>query len=502
MMFSQINPRALIALFGLVNIVSGFPFAFEKREWTVFDCLDESSVSTILSTNANYSLAIAPFNLRLPWQPAVFTAPETADEVATALKCAKQFGYKVAARGGGHSYAAFGLGGKDGSFIIDVRKFNTISVNQTTGKAKIGAGNRLGNTALGIYEQGERALPHGVCPGVGIAGHALHGGYGFTARMWGIALDKILEIDVVLTNGTITTASYDVNPDLFWALRGAGESYGVVTGFTMQTVAAPSSGVKFTYSFNSTVLSVEQRVDIFNSFQEYGNTTAPAELSLRVYMLADVFEITGAYWGARADFDTLIAPLVEKWPSNYNATFYEAGWINMLNSFAEGEALHQPLDYDQHATFFAKSVVTAVPFTNNTLTKFFTYLDNGRNSSVSWFVDVDLYGGIHSMIRTAAESSSYSIRDAFLTLQLYAHTEDELPPYPSSGLEFLNEMVNTIITAQPETKFKAYTNYVDPTLSASEAHELYYGDNYERLLSIKKSVDPDLVMWNPQAIGA
>lgn len=72
--------------------------------------------------------------------------------------------------------ASFSLGGQDGSMVIDLQAFNSISVGQS-GVAQVGSGVRLGNMALGLYDQGKRALPHGVCPGVGVGGHASHGGY-------------------------------------------------------------------------------------------------------------------------------------------------------------------------------------------------------------------------------------------------------------------------------------------------------------------------------------
>lgn len=72
--------------------------------------------------------------------------------------------------------ASFSLGGQNGSIVIDLSAFTNISVD-ASGIAQVGAGARLGNLALGIYNQSRRALPHGVCPGVGVGGHASHGGY-------------------------------------------------------------------------------------------------------------------------------------------------------------------------------------------------------------------------------------------------------------------------------------------------------------------------------------
>ena len=83
----------------------------------------------------------------------------------------------VTARAGGHSYAAYGLGGEDGHLVVDLRNFNNISVDVVTGIATIGAGCRLGDIAIALFNQAGRALPHGTCPLVGIGGHASYGGY-------------------------------------------------------------------------------------------------------------------------------------------------------------------------------------------------------------------------------------------------------------------------------------------------------------------------------------
>jgi FAD/FMN-containing dehydrogenase len=81
---------------------------------------------------------------------------------------------------------------------------------------------------------------------VGIAGHALHGGYGYASRKWGIALDHIIGLDVVLANGTQIYTDATSYPDIFYAMRGAGDSFGIVTYFHMATEKAPASVVYFT----------------------------------------------------------------------------------------------------------------------------------------------------------------------------------------------------------------------------------------------------------------
>lgn len=99
--------------------------------------------------------------------------------------------------------------------VVDLENFQRIQVLKG-GVAQVGGGVRLGNLALGIYNQSDRALPHGTCPGVGIGGHFTHGGYGYDSRKWGLALDTIVGLDVVLANGSHVHTSSTSNPDIYW----------------------------------------------------------------------------------------------------------------------------------------------------------------------------------------------------------------------------------------------------------------------------------------------
>jgi FAD/FMN-containing dehydrogenase len=115
-----------------------------------------------------------------------------------------------------HSYIANGLGGADGLVVIDLNKhFTNIQSTPSSNRATIQSGSRLGDIALALNEQGQ-GLGHGTCPYVGIGGHASFGGFGFASRSWGIVLDVIEEMELVLSNGTITTASKSQNLELFW----------------------------------------------------------------------------------------------------------------------------------------------------------------------------------------------------------------------------------------------------------------------------------------------
>lgn len=127
--------------------------------------------------------------------------------------------------------------------------------------------------ALAIYDQGRRALPHGTCPGVGIGGHATHGGYGYDSRLWGLALDTIIALDVVLANGTEVHATETDYPDIFFAMRGAGESFGIATNFYLQTFPAPEFVLSFSANVGAALKDVDIATTAFQNLQEFALTS-------------------------------------------------------------------------------------------------------------------------------------------------------------------------------------------------------------------------------------
>src|SRR4051812_6698288 len=152
-----------------------------------------------------------------------------------------------------HCYATItdgdiGIGGTDGVIVVDLKNFQQFSIDRSSWQATIGGGTLLGDVTKRLHENGKRAMAHGTCPQVGIGGHATIGGLGPTSRMWGAALDHVEEVQVVLANSSIVRASERENPDVFFALKGAGASFGIITEFKVRTEAEPGEAVLYNYS--------------------------------------------------------------------------------------------------------------------------------------------------------------------------------------------------------------------------------------------------------------
>lgn len=166
------------------------------------------------------------------------TFPTTPEQVSVIVEIAAKYNTHVSARSGGvslfhlvhltvdanelkqHSYIANGLGGQNGTVVIDLNKYLTdIQVDAASSTATIASGSRLGDIALTLNDYGQ-GIGHGTCPYVGIGGHSSFGGFGFASRLWGMVLDVIVSMDLVLANGTMTTASKTENTELFWVSIG------------------------------------------------------------------------------------------------------------------------------------------------------------------------------------------------------------------------------------------------------------------------------------------
>lgn len=170
----------------------------------------------------------------------------------------------------------------------------------------------------------------------------MHGGYGYSSHTHGLALDALISAEVVIADGSIVTASEDTNPDLFWALRGAGSSYGIATSFKFQTFPAPSNNTVFNYGFS---WNETQARNAFAVLQDYANTTMPLEMNMRLMVNSYSLSVMGVYYGSQADFKAEVAPLLKKLGTPSSTSITSQGWIDTLSTYAYG-SLTTPLNYD------------------------------------------------------------------------------------------------------------------------------------------------------------
>ena len=171
------------------------------------------------------------YNAMIDKKPAAIARCRDVADVITAVKFGHEQGLDVAVRSGGHNGG--GLGSVDDGLMIDLSLMRGVRVDPDSRTAQVAGGCQLGDLDHAAHAFG-LATPAGIISTTGVGGLTLGGGVGYLTRKYGLSIDNLLEVDVVLADGSFVKASIDQNKDLFWSVRGGGGNFGVVTSFTFQ----------------------------------------------------------------------------------------------------------------------------------------------------------------------------------------------------------------------------------------------------------------------------
>jgi FAD/FMN-containing dehydrogenase len=198
----------------------------------------------ISPSDPGYDAARKVYNAMIEKRPALIARCTDVSDVMAAVEFSRENDLLTAIRGGGHNVG--GLGSCDGGLVVDLSRMKGIRVDPKARTVRVEGGCVWGDVDHATHAFG-MAVPSGTVSTTGVAGLTLGGGLGHLSRPYGLTVDNLLEADVVLADGTFVRASADENPDLFWALRGGGGNFGIVTSFLfrMHPAKIVISGVTF-----------------------------------------------------------------------------------------------------------------------------------------------------------------------------------------------------------------------------------------------------------------
>ncbi|TRO66922.1 FAD-binding oxidoreductase [Christiangramia sabulilitoris] len=185
----------------------------------------------ILEGDLNYEDSRKIYNAMISKKPAMIAKCADVADVVTAVNFGRENNILTAVRGGGHNGG--GLGICNEGLVIDLSLLKNVRVNTSDNTVRVGGGNLWGEVDHVTHLYG-LAVPAGIISSTGVGGLTLGGGVGHLSRKFGLTIDNLLEVDIVLANGNIVTANKDEHKDLFWAVRGGGGNFGVVTSFLFQ----------------------------------------------------------------------------------------------------------------------------------------------------------------------------------------------------------------------------------------------------------------------------
>src|SRR5262245_39655151 len=269
-------------------------------------------------TDADYDTVRALYNGMIDRRPRLIARCVDVADVISSVNFAQEEGLLLAIRGGGHNGP--GLGSCNDGLVIDLSMMKSARVDPATRTVRVDPGCTSGDVDHATHAFG-LAVPFGIVSSTGVAGLTLGGGTGYLTRKHGLTIDNLIEADVVLADGSFVTANAADHADLFWALRGGGGNFGVVTSFVFRAhpVSTVYGGPIFWDAKDATVVMRTYRDFLPTAPEELGifvglKTVPPMDPFPKDAQGRRACAIIGAYTGTAADGPRMMQPLLDKLP--------------------------------------------------------------------------------------------------------------------------------------------------------------------------------------------
>ncbi|ANH92228.1 hypothetical protein A8713_14510 [Streptomyces sp. SAT1] len=430
-------------------------------------------------------------------RPAAVAYVAHPDDIRTALSYARAHRLRVAIRNGGHSYAGWSSG--DGRLIVDVSQLAAVRASGTS--AVVGAGAKLIDVYRALAAKGV-TIPAGSCPTVGVSGLVLGGGHGVVSRAYGLTCDSLTQATLVTADGRQLTADAAENPDLFWALRGAGNgNFGVVTELRFRTRPAPqavSAYLSWPWARAAGVVRAwqewgpDQPDEIWSSLHLENTPGGAPKVSVAAFSLGTYGELQNAV-------DRLADRCGAASGVSLNRHSYEGAMESYAgcSSFAAEPQCHLPgaapgrspqgalgrETYAARSDFFDRSLSPAAVQTLLAQVEAVT----GGPGSVAFTA---LGGAVNRVSPTA---TAFVHRRSRMLAQYIASWTPGTP-----GTAARSWLTAAHGAMRPHASGAAYQNYTDPSLT--DWRTAYYGDAADRLVKVKQQYDPDRFFSSPQSL--
>ena len=440
--------------------------------------------NVILPGDANYDEARAIWNAMIDRKPAAIVQCRTADDVVHALAHAREQGLDITIRGAGHNIAGSSIA--NDALMIDLSTMRQVRVDTDTRRVFAQPGATLGDLDAATQAHG-LAVPVGINSTTGIAGLTVGGGFGWLSRQYGMTVDSLVSAEVVTADGKKVHASETENADLFWAIRGGGGNFGIITEFEFKAypVGPEVLAGLFVYPF-------AQAKQVLTRYREF-MASAPRELNVWVVMRK--------------------APPLPFLPEDVHgkevvvlAMFYsgdiEAGQklTAPMHEFGDAHGIHAgPMPFVDWQQAFDPLLTPGVR--NYWKSHNFTQLDDGLFDAM-----IDSTGKLPSphcevfigMIEGAAnevapDAMAWGHRDMKFVLNVHGRWEAA-----SDDDRCIGWTRDVFKATQPFASTGAYVNFM--TEEEGDRVADAYGANYARLVEIKRKYDPENVFHNNQNI--
>ena len=429
----------------------------------------------ITPASADYESARKVYNGMIDRHPAAIVRCADVADVIAAVRFARADGLTVAIRGGGHNGA--GLGICDHGLVIDLSQMKGVRVDSATCTVRVRPGCTQGDVDHACHAFG-LAVPAGIVSTTGIAGLALGGGTGYLTRKFGLAIDNLIEADVVLADGRLVTVSASREEDLFWALRGGGGNFGVVTSFVFRAhpVSTVYAGPIFWDAKDARTVMQWYRGFLPGAPLELcpflGLKTVPStEPFPRELWGKRICALISCYNGPQAQAEEAVKPIRKELPPAI------LDWIGPM-PFPVLQSLFDPLFPTGLQWYWRGDFVKEL--SDNAIDAHLEWAD-GAPSELSLMHLYPIDGAVHGIKQS---ETAWGFRDATWSMVIAG-----IDPDPAKAEAITTWTKGYWEAVHPYTLGGGYVNFMmDEGVDRIKAT---YRDNYSRLAQIKKKYDPD-----------
>jgi FAD/FMN-containing dehydrogenase len=434
--------------------------------------------------DAGYAEARKVYNAMIDRRPALIARPADAEGVAKLVGFARDHSLDLAVRGGGHNGA--GLGTCDDGVVIDLASLREVQVDPQARTVRVGGGATWGEVDSATGEHG-LATPSGIISTTGVGGLTLGGGLGHLTRKCGLAIDNLLEVEMVLASGERVRVSGDEHPDLYWAIRGGGGNFGVVTSFVfrLHEVGTIIGGPTFWPVEAAAEVLSAYREFIPNAPRELGaffafHTVPPAPPFPEEIHMRKVCGVVWCYSGGEEDAAKAMAPLLDAVPAPLMHGVQAMPHAALQGAF---DGLYPPGDQ----WYWRADFVNEIPDEAVEIhAKFGAEMPTLQSLMHMYPID----GAAHDV---APSDTAWSYRDAN-----YGAVFAGVDPDPGKADAIRQWTIDYFEALHPYSAGGAYVNMMMD--EGQERVRASYRDNYDRLARIKATYDPDNLLHINQNI--
>jgi FAD binding domain/Berberine and berberine like len=415
-----------------------------------------------------YNNARHVWNGMIDRYPALIVRCANSADVVSTVQFARSQNLEVAVRGGGHSFA--GNGTCDGGLVIDLSPMKHVQVDLVKRTAHAQAGLTLGECIRKTQQYG-LGIPVGTVSETGLAGLTLGGGTGWLMGKYGLTIDSLLAVEMVTADGRVLKASATEHPDLFWAVRGGGGNFGIVTTFEFQLhPVGPLLAGMLTYPLT-------RATEVLRLYREFTHT-APDELTIGVALASTpdglpMVALVPCYCGPLSEGERLLEPL-RRLGTPLVKQIRPMSYLELVSM------LDPIVPAGRH--YYSKAHSLKIP-TDEVFETMIDY-NSGRPSPWTQIVLQHIHGATS---RVGPTETAFALRDEHHSLQIMASWTEDKAREADTQIIWARDLWTA---TEPFATSGTYINFLGSEEDGSAVVRASYGANYERLVRIKNTYDP------------